>query len=294
MMRIFVLSAAAVLFAALLPEARAAGGGIAARAVAETVETAAKRSGRILDAGMKKTLEKRLFGLAARYGDDVLPAVRRGGLEAMEEGAKHGEGFWKLCRRNPKAARLLALRADELLPLVRRIGDEALEVELRAPGSAALIAREFGDAAVRHLAKAPRSDIVKLLGYAARADSPATKRLLFRSYRNARRPPRFLEALDWKRIMATGLSAAAITAAYKTSDGLQQGLRDPRAAEAVAVRAATLLVGTFCGIVVILLLPLLCRRIVRAFSAAASEGGDRETREDEGVRRTGDAPEKEE
>ena len=83
----------------------------------------------------------------------------------------------------------------------------------------------------------------------------------------SRYPARFLERLNWKQIMAVGLSAAAVTAAYKTSDGLQQGLADPQTAEAVATHTVTLLVCGCFGLLLLLLLPFLLRRFVRAFRA---------------------------
>lgn len=265
--------AAAVCFL-LAADLRAAGGKIAARAVSETIEAAAKRSGRILDAGLRSSLEKRAFSLAARYGDDILPLVRRGGLEVLEQGAKHGDDFWRFCRRVPEASRILALRSGELLPLARRIGPEVLRLEVRVPGCAARVVREFGDDAVALLAKRPPAEISKLLGYAAKADSPATRKLLLNSYRSARNPSLFLEKLNWRQIMAAGLSAAAITAAYKTADGLQQGLGNPQTAEAVARRTVTLLIGGCFGLLLLLMLPFLLRKFLRAVRAAREPRGD--------------------
>ena len=258
---------AAVLGVLCAPRLQAAGGKIAAKVGAETVEAAAKRSGKVLDAGLKRALERRILSLAARYGDDILPLVRRGGLEALEQGAKHGDDFWRLCRRVPKASRILALRSDELLPLARRLGPAVLELEVRVPGSATRIVKEFGDDAVLLLAKRPPAEVTKLLGYAAKADSSATRQLLLDSYRTSRYPARFLERLEWKQIMAVGLSAAAVTAAYKTSDGLQQGLADPKTAEAVATHTVTLLLCGCFGLVLLLLLPFFLRRFVRAVRA---------------------------
>jgi hypothetical protein len=60
------------------------------------------------------------------------------------------------------------------------------------------------------------------VGYAKKADSPATQQMLMDYYKKG--GTHFLEKLNWKHIMAGGLSAAAITAAYQISDGIQNGL----------------------------------------------------------------------
>ena len=195
--------------------------GVTSKVLSETVEAAAKSSGRVLSRSMKVGFGKTLAKFVAQYGDDILPIVRRGGLEVLEQGAKHGDDFWRLCRAVPGASRSLALHADQLLPLARRIGPAVLKLEQKAPGLAVRAAAEFGDDGVRALAKIPAEDLPRLLGFAAKADSPATRKLLFDSYCASKAPGQFLDRLNWKHIMAVGLSASAITAAYKVSDGVQ-------------------------------------------------------------------------
>ncbi|MCQ2377799.1 MAG: hypothetical protein MJ016_01125 [Victivallaceae bacterium] len=218
-----------MLFAA--PVADAAGAKLIGKAIDETLEIAAKRSGTALSRGMRSKLGNTLVKLSARYGDDVLKIVREGGLEAIEQGARHGDDFWRFCRTVPEASRSLALHADDLLPLARRIGPEVLKVEARAPGMALRVAGEFGDDAIRLLAKKPPQDISRLVGYAAKADSPATKQLLLEKYTASKNPAKFLESFTWKHVMAGGLSAAAITAAHKISDGVETGLKNPETAQ---------------------------------------------------------------
>ena len=207
---------------------------IASKVVEETIEAAAKRSGRALSKTAEKKLGVELLEMAGKYGDDVMPLVREGGLEVLEQGAKHGDDFWRLCKQVPGASRAMALHADDLIPLAKRIGPEVLEIEARTPGMAARIAGEFGDDAVKVLAKHNPQDTTRLLGYAAKADSPETSRLLYETYTKSSNPGAFLDHLNWKHIMAGGLSAAAILAAYKTSDGLQEGLKNPEVAKEVS------------------------------------------------------------
>ena len=216
---------------------QAGGSKVAMKVVEETIEAAAKRSGRVLSKTAESRLGRELLEATAKYGDDVMPIVRKGGLEVLEQGAKHGDDFWRLCKTVPAGSRALALHADDLMPLARRIGPEVLQIEARTPGMAVRIAGEFGDDAVKLLAKNPQ-DTTRLLGYAAKADSPETAKLLYQTYAKSPNPSAFLERLNWKQIMAGGLSAAAIVAAggsavalYQVGDGLQEGLNNPETAE---------------------------------------------------------------
>lgn len=195
-----------------------------ARLLDETLEIASKLSGRTLSPAARKAALETLERAALRHGDEVLAATRRGGLELLEAAAKHGDIIWELAGKVPSATRVLAVRADELLPLVRRLGPEVLELEAKVPSAAARVATQFGDDAVVLFARSiPERDIPRLIGYAERADSPATRQLLLSSYQQT--GGKILDWLDWKKIMAVGLSSAMITAAYKTSDGIQEGLK---------------------------------------------------------------------
>lgn len=196
---------------------------LAAGSVDEVIEVAARVSGRSVTPAARAALGNQLRQAAIRHGDDVLLAARRGGLELAEAAARHGDDVWRLGARVPSGARALALHADELLPLARRIGPEVLILESQHPAIAARVVTAFGDDAVRYLAvNAPMGDLPRLVGFAERADSAATRRLLFEAYR--RHGGEGLRAIDWKVVMAVGLSTAAVTAAYQISDGIGDGL----------------------------------------------------------------------
>lgn len=196
---------------------------IAVEGVEEAIEVAARVSGRSLTPAARTVLATELRQATLRYGDDALVAASRGGLELAEAAGRYGSDVWKFSVRVPAGARALALHADELLPLARRIGPEVLELEARHPAIACRAAGAFGDDAVRYLAReAPAAELPRLVGYAERADSPATRKLLLDAYKE--KGSVFLERLDWKVIMAGGLSTAAVVAAYKVSDGVQDGL----------------------------------------------------------------------
>jgi hypothetical protein len=193
----------------------------------DILEAGAKVSGRTLPKTEKLALGKLLTKYAAKYGDDAMEQiVRRGGLEVLEQGAKHGDDFLRLCKAVPEASRALAMHTDDLLPIAKRIGPDFLKLECKAPGLAKRIVEQFGDDAAKVvLNKSPQYSGM-LLKYAEKADSPATQKLFYECYKNSKAPQKFFEALSWKHIMAGGLSTAAVIAAYKVSDGVEDGLRE--------------------------------------------------------------------
>ena len=192
--------------------------------VSETIEAAAKKSGKALTPAMRKSAEKALMQASKQYGDDVFKVVSRGGLEAIEQGSKHGKVFWKLAAHTPQAARSLALHADDLLPIAKRIGLEFMKLETHVPGLGKQAVTCFGDDAVKLLSKMPADDAAKLIRFGTKADSPRTARLLLDGC--AKSSGEILKHLDGKRIVALGLSASMVTAAYKVSNGIEDGLTE--------------------------------------------------------------------
>lgn len=194
--------------------------------ILETVEAASRISGKTLSKTAKAALQKTLTRAFLKHGDEALRTARTGGLEAIKQGAKYGDDFWRLTKNSsPQAIRSLALHADELMPIAKRLGPDFMRLEGKVPGLGAKVVAEFGDDAALRLARtAPPEDIAKLLGYAGKADTPATKKLLLEKYHTG--GSQFLNNLNWKHIMATGLSAAAITTAYQLTDGVQEGLKE--------------------------------------------------------------------
>ena len=194
------------------------------KVIQEVLEQAAKVSGKTLTPASKEAAEIAMRKAIASHGDDIMRIVRAGGLETLEQGAKHGDDFWRLCSHSPRAARSLALHADDLLPIARRIGPEVAELEARAPGMTLQIAEHYGDDGIRALTKAPADDISRLVCGAQNADSPATRELLLNMYKKSKDGAKFLNKIDWKVVAATGLSASAIISAYKLSDGVETAI----------------------------------------------------------------------
>ena len=197
---------------------------IAATAVDDVLEAAAKVSGRTLPAEARVIAIRELNEAALRHGTKTLAAARNGGLELLELAARHGDEVWELTAKVPASARMLATRSDELLPLTRRIGAEVLELEVKNPGISKFVVSEFGDDAVRHLARnASPDDVARLTGLARQADSPATKKLLYEKFVDG--GSSFLARLPTKQILAAGLTASMIITAHQVSDGIQEGLK---------------------------------------------------------------------
>ena len=196
---------------------------VGAKYLDDVLEIASKVSGKALTPAGRKLALTQLRNAVAKHGDEAILTARKGGLELIEAAGKYGDDVWQFAGRVPAGARALAMRPRELLPLTRRIGTEVLELEARSPGMTWHVVKNFGDDGVRYFAKhVPAQDAARLMGYAGKADSPATRQMLLDYYKKG--GTHFLEKLSWKQIMAGGLSAAAITTAYQISDGIQNGL----------------------------------------------------------------------
>ncbi|MBN2451016.1 MAG: hypothetical protein JXR77_11540 [Lentisphaeria bacterium] len=196
-----------------------------ARALADdAVEAAAKLSGRSVTPAARAAAREAVERAAVRHGDDALRALRRGGIELSEAAATHGDDIWRFAAACPQGARALALRPSELLPLVRDLGPDVLRLDAKAPGLSTRAIKVFGRDAIPVLAaRVPAADVPRLVGFAERANTPAAAQALLDQY--LRKGPMVLERLDWKVVMAVGLSTAAVVAAHETSDGVQESLQ---------------------------------------------------------------------
>ncbi|MEA1969249.1 MAG: hypothetical protein U9N77_13670 [Thermodesulfobacteriota bacterium] len=196
---------------------------ISAKHLDAALELAAKVSGKVLTPATRKAALTQLRNAVVKHGEEAILVARKGGLELITAAEKYGDDVWKFASRAPEGARALAMHPRELLPLTRRIGTEVLQIEAKAPGLAKQVVRNFGDDGVRYFGKhVPAGDATRLVGYAKKADSQAARQMLLEIYQ--KRGTHFLDKLSWKHIMAGGLSASMITAAYQISDGVQEGL----------------------------------------------------------------------
>lgn len=122
------------LFVVLAAAPGAARADLRSKAAREAAEYVLKKFGRTVVREGTETLSQRIAAKAARYGDDVIAAVRKVGPKALSLADEAGE-------QAPAALRLLS-----------RHGDDAAVWVLRRPGGMKLFAR-FGDDAAEALVK---------------------------------------------------------------------------------------------------------------------------------------------
>ena len=226
-------------------------GRIAISGIDEALEVAAKLSGRGLSETGERVARESLERALARHGESALEATRRGGVELFEASSRHGSELLSWAAQHPRAARSLALKADELVPHIRRYGDDILKIELRQPGTAPIVAQLFGREGVETFARTniPQGDYYRLLGLGRKADSPATAQKLLQAYRSE--GTHFLDRLKPGQILAGGLSVAMITAAWNTSDGMGDAMRETPAILPLTVAPVALAVFGVSGAVVL-------------------------------------------
>ena len=206
---------------------------ILTKVIGETVETAAKRSGKVLSPAAKKLAAEALENSVKHFGDDALKIASHGGLEAIECISRYGDDFIRLTRNSPQAARSLALHADELMPIAKRIGVDFMSLEAKVPGLGVKAVKTFGDDAVQVLNKLSANDAAKTIALGCKADSPATAKLLLQKTQQT--GGAILKYLDFKKIMAIGLSSAAVIAASKTAGGLAEAVKSSPVAATIGI-----------------------------------------------------------
>ena len=207
----------AACFAALLPAGPAFASPLTVL-VRETVEQACIVSGReVAERGARESLEHAVAGAVRRQGPSAALAVKHGGLELLEATAKHGDDVLTLAKgAGPLGQRALALEAERLVPLARQFGPAVLDLEARAPGLGGRVFSAFDSQLAPAVAReAATEDLPRLLLAAERADSPATRTMLWQGYQ--RGGGAFLARIDWKVVMAAGVSVAVIDAAHRAT-----------------------------------------------------------------------------
>lgn len=185
----------------------------------ETLKKAAVQSGRELaEHTTKKAAMETLERLTVSYGDDVLKLVREGGLELVEGAAKYGDDVVEMAlKSSPAAGQALVRNLPELLPLARRVGLEALELEARSSGMAVQVFKVFGDDMGKVVAKnIPAEDLPRLLKYAEKADSPATRELLLNAYKKEKGD--LFKRIPPSLVLATGVTASMIYGTHRATE----------------------------------------------------------------------------
>ncbi|MGE4300620.1 MAG: hypothetical protein AB7F40_03345 [Victivallaceae bacterium] len=105
---------------------------------------------------------------------------------------------------------------------LRESAELATKVSAKTAGTAVgKAAAQYGDDALKALGKASADDLSKVSGLAAKADGAGAAEVLAKSPAPLSRSS---AKLGWKQLMAVGLSAGTVVAAYRISDGVATGI----------------------------------------------------------------------
>lgn len=240
------------------------GGPVAAvtREVVEaTVARAAKRGGvELAEHGAKDAATTTLTRLVKSHGNEVLKVVDDAGLGLLEAVPRYGDEVVELAlKASPAARRALVQNLPELVPLARRVGMEALELEAKSPGLAGRVFQVFGDDAGRVVARhVPADDLPRLLKYAEKADTPATRKALLETYQKEGK--HLFERIPPKLVLATGLSLSMLYGTHEVT-GPFRAMEDAiRSSPSLAGDAVRVLFAWGTGLVLVVVL-LLCWRL---------------------------------
>lgn len=253
-----------VLLTVVLVAVSSAFGGVAVKVtreiIEETVERAAKRSGReLVEQAAKKSANETLERLVKTYGDDVLKVVDDAGFELLELVPRYGDEIVEFAMKaSPQARRAFAQNIPELLPLVRRVGVNALELEAKSPGLSIKVFKVFGDDAGKVVAKnVPAEDIPRLLKYAEKADNPATKEVLVKTYK--KEGTSLFERIPARLVLATGLTASMLYGTHEATAPARAVAKTIKDSPDVAKTAVSQFTAWGAGVVLVVIVLLLWR-----------------------------------
>ena len=226
--------------------------------VREGVERVLRAVGReALDQAARQAAEKAAAQAIRHLGIEAAETlVQKGGLPLLEAATRHGDEVWDLVRRVPEAAAQVGARPQQALALARRHGDDALRLEARLPGMAETVVEKFGRQRLPVLNRASAGDVQRLLGYADKADTPATREALWEAW--MKQGSRLLDALDKHKglILTGGLTLALVqTPGHIPKEALGEAAKTVASGMSTAVVLAS-------GILALALAVVLLRRRV--------------------------------
>ncbi len=184
----------------------------------EIIERLANLSGHFMDDAGRAAAREGLEAGLKRYGDEAVQLTEKGGLDLPQAAARHGDEVWRLARLSPEAPRALAARAEPLLQLGRKFGDEAVMLEIKAPGTAEVLASRLSPAQLSGLAA--RATESELKHMAALAIHSTPRQLATAATICRRGGGRALGWLTPARIATTGFATALMIAAWRAPESL--------------------------------------------------------------------------
>mgnify|MGYP006281890247 CR=1 FL=1 len=212
--------AAIAIFIAMAGLASAAPG--VSQAVREVVEMLLRKGGKeAAERVSREAAEQSVETAATRYGPRAVQAVADGGLELIEAGTKYGDEVMRVAvEATPAARRVLALEPERMLSLARELGGEAIEIEAKSPGLARQVYVNFGDDAAKRIAKnVPAEDLPRLVSYAEKADTPATRVVLLEAYE--KEGASLFQRIPAALVVSSGLTAGMIYGVHRVTEPFQ-------------------------------------------------------------------------
>lgn len=139
--------------------------GISSKAVREAWKFIVKKSGKeIVEEGGEKLLKVKFEKLIAKYGDEVIPVIKKVGPRGINIAERHGNDAIRVMGKyGDNALIVLRRNADEVIPLIKRYGDNAIEACIKHPGVGRKLVSEFGKDGVRAAKKLSTAEVIKLL-----------------------------------------------------------------------------------------------------------------------------------
>lgn len=209
------------------------------QATRELVELLFRKGGReVTERLSREVAEQSVETAVSKFGPRATQAIMDGGLELVEAGARYGDDVMRAAvDATPAARRALALAPERILPLVRELGTEAVEIEAKSPGLARRVFSNFGDDGARRIAReVPAEDVPRLLAYAEKADTPATRIILLEAYE--KEGASLFQRIPASLVLASGLSAGALYGTHRATAPLQ-AIADAVATDPVTRRRVT-------------------------------------------------------
>lgn len=193
----------------------------------EIAEAALKASGKEATKASVQSSSRLIEQVAVKYGDDAAKLAMDGGVEVAERLAERGDCLNilnKASKVSPRALRAVAVNTDEMLKMTARYGNDILvfggkvspELVSRGVQAVEKTGAASGKTMIGKFARLPESEIPRVIG-AVEKNPKVAETLLDYAEKGGKAFLDRLFKLNAKKIIAGGLSVAAIIGAYNAT-----------------------------------------------------------------------------
>jgi len=139
--------------------------GVASKAVREAWEYLARTAAReIAEEGGQALLKRKFKTIVSKYGDEVIPVIKKVGPRGINIIEKYGNTALKsMGKYGDEAFLVLRRNAGEVVPLVKRYGDDVMEACIKHPGVGKNLVAEFGEKGIMVARKTSSQQAIKFL-----------------------------------------------------------------------------------------------------------------------------------